>query len=245
MLGKSKPIRLSPSGRGCQLGGRVRSASVGKTALFLGVFVIGVVSTPSIAFAQPSGYTPTPPAPTTPTGVSGVVVSTCTVQPSGGGCTATVDGLAIDVTFPPGDFTIPTQLLFSTGVTPTGVAGRVVSVFGLSVVQNGSKVTGTFSPPATVHVTSAAIAVGDTVNLVGAGGATTVVGTATTAGSISFTFDSDPNFAVIAPVAAVPSATTPVTGKPFALEELVAAVLVSVGMFGLVLLRMKRRVRPS
>jgi hypothetical protein len=245
MLGKTKLDPLPPSGTGRHAPPRSSFSSVAKAALLLGVFVIGVIATPSAAFAQSSGYAPTPPAPSTPTGVSGVVVSTCTVQPSGGPCSATVNGCPIAVTFPPGDFTIPTQLLFSSGVTPTGVSGSLVCAFGLSVVQNGAKITGTFSPPASINITSGAIRVGDTLEVISAGGAATVAATATTAGSITATFASDPNFAVIAPVAAVPSATTPVTGKPFALEELVAAALVSVGVFGLVLLRLKRRVRTS
>ncbi len=218
-----------------------------KLAAAIAVVAVGftLLAIQSVAFAAGAGYAPTTP-PATPTGVSGTVVSTCTVQPSGGPCTATVDGLAISVTIPPGDFTIPTQILFSTGVTPTGVSGTVVGAFGLSVVQNGSKLTGTFSPAATLHVTDSAIGVGDSL-YVDTNTGFTPTATATTAGSITSTFDSDPNYAVVAPVSvtAVPSATTPVTGKPFLLEELVAGLLVSVGAFGLILLRLKRRVHSN
>ena len=119
------------------------------------------------------------------------MVSTCTVQPSGGPCTATVDGLAISVTIPPGDFTIPTQILFSTGVTPTGVSGTVVGAFGLSVVQNGSKLAGTFA-----HGDASCHRLGDRGRRLAVRGhqpGFTPTATATTAGSITSTFDSDPN----------------------------------------------------
>lgn len=253
MLVTRKPGSLPPNDRVHSLRsvpslGKRPALSLVKVALLLGVFAAALIALPSAASAQ--GYAPTPtPTPTTPPGVSGTVVSTCTVQPSGGSCTATVNGCTITTTIPPGAFTIPTQILFSTGAAPTGVSGTVVCTFGISVVQNGSKITGTFSPAAALTVTSGSIAVGD--ELVRG---STVIATATAAGSVSSSFDSDPNFAVVAPavttaapsaVSAVPSATAPVTGKPFALEELAASLLVGVGVLGLVVPRLRRRVRSN
>lgn len=210
--------------------GWARKFSVTAALVGVGLFFVGPAT---VASAQ--GYVPPPPPPTpTPPAPSGVI-ATCLIGTGGVTCTATVDGLFISITFAPGTFTsTTTQGLFSAGTAPAGVSGTVVGTFDFSIVQSGVKFAGTFSPPASITVSSGAIAVGDEL-LEGS----TVIGTATTAGSVSSTFDSDPNFAVVSPTAVavptsvtVPSATLPLTGKPFLGEGLLAIGLFALGGLG-------------
>jgi hypothetical protein len=65
-----------------------------------------------------------------------------------------------------------------------------------------------------------------------------------TAGSATVTFDSDPNFAVLAPTGtatcAVPGATGATTGKPFLGEGILAGLLLLLGATGLGYARRRR-----
>jgi hypothetical protein len=54
---------------------------------------------------------------------------------------------------------------------------------------------------------------------------------------------STPSTTTTSPPSTIPGATTPKTGEPFRLEEIVAGVLVALGLTGLLALRIKRRVQ--
>ncbi len=212
--------------------------------------------TPVAAFAAGSGYTPaTGGTGGTATGLPGSVVSSTTIQPSGGTANATIGNCTISVTVPAGAFTGPVQLTVtdasaSSVAPPSG--GTTVVTFGIGFYQNGSKVTGTF-PAVTVTVSSPSITAGSTVYFVTGAGLQAVSGAAVQAGSVTFTITSDPVVEVATPASAAASgavgatgvaisgATSAQTGKPFYLEALVAAALMAFGSLLLVALRLRRR----
>jgi hypothetical protein len=220
--------------------------------------------TPTNAFAAPSGYTPapTPPAPSpggTAGGLAGTVVSSTTIQPSGGTGNATIGNATITVTVKAGTFTGQEQIVItnasSSAITPPG--GTPVVTFGIGIFINGTKVSGTF-PPITVTVTSPSITAHSVVDFVTSSGLTVVSGEAATNGSVTFTFTSDPIFEVATMTtastasatsaaggtssgSAIPGATSGQTGKPFLLEGAAAVALIVIGALMLVGLRLRRR----
>ncbi len=212
-----------------------------------------VLLTPTAAFAAGSGYTP--PAGgsgTTATGLPGSVVTSTTIQPSGGTANATIGNSTITVTVPAGAFTGPVQVVVTdasaSNVTPPSGTTTVVT-FGVGFYQNGVKVTGTF-PAVTVTVASPSITAGSTVYFVTGSGLQPVSGAAVQAGSVTVTVTSDPVVEVATPVGAaatgaagtaISGATSAQTGKPFYLEGLLAAALTAFGALLLVALRLRRR----
>jgi hypothetical protein len=239
--------------------------------LLVGLFSVVIAATlaaPAVAFAAGTGYTPTP-APTpggTASGLAGTVVSSTTIQPSGGTANATIGNSTITVNVKAGTFTGPVQVVVtdasSSSVTPSG-GGTTVVTFGLGIFENGSKVTATF-PAITVTVSSPSIKAGTTVYFVTGTGLQAVSGDSVTNGSATFTFTSDPIVEVITPPAtttaaaaaggsassgsAIAGATSGQTGKPFMLEGGLAIALVVLGTLMLVGLRLRRRPawrRPS
>jgi hypothetical protein len=66
------------------------------------------------------------------------------------------------------------------------------------------------------------------------------------AGAAVVSFDTDPDFAVLSPLATsattIPGATSSVTGKPFVGEGILAGALIALGVIGLAVAR-RRRVR--
>jgi len=218
----------------------------------------GVALTPTAAFAAGSGYAPSGGGNTgTATGLPGSIVSTTTIQPSGGASNATVGTAVISVNVPAGAFTGPVQLVVTDAagseLTPPG-GGTVVVTFGIGFYENGTKVTGTF-PAVTVTVSSPSITAGSTVYFVTGGGLQAVSGVGVKAGSATFTITSDPVVEVATPVSAVAAgttgsgttgsaiagATTAQTGKPFFLEGVLAVALASFGSLLLVASRLRRR----
>ncbi len=206
------------------------------------LFAVGVaaglaLALPAAAFAAGSGYAPAPGA--AAVGVPGgfnSVVTTVTVQPSGGTVTATFDGATITITVPAGAFSQPTQVVVTSGdVTQIGSAGvsgkSAVLAFGISFLVNGQPLTATFPTAIGVKVADNFASTDELVVYDTSTSAWAPVAGATVAnGTISFTISSDPDFAVLASNAqAIPGATTPVTGKPFLLEGLIAALLVLFG----------------
>ncbi len=209
--------------------------------------VVGASLAPGTALAAGSGYTPGGTGPGgSATGLPGTVISTSTIQPSGGSGSGTIGGSSITVNVPPGTFPNPVQLVLtdasSSTITPSG-GGSVVVVFGVGFYENGTKVTGTF-PPVTVTVTSSSITAGSTVYLIVGGQLVAASGASVTNGSATFTITSDPTVEIVAAPAATTSisgATAAVTGEPFRFEEIAAASLVALGGLGLLLVRRRHR----
>ncbi len=207
----------------------------------------GAVLAPDVAFAAGSGYTPgSPTVGGSATGLPGTVISTTTVQPSGGTGTGAIGSVSIAVTVPTGTFANPTQVVITDATNsqvPPSNGGSVVATFGVGFFVNGTKVTGTF-PAVTITVSSSSIQAGATVYVVSGGQLIALTGASVKNGSATFTVTSDPTIEVVAAVATTTSisgATAAVTGKPFALEEIVAGSLVALGGIGLLLLFRRQR----
>lgn len=202
------------------------------------------------ATASGSQYGPPPPVTTPAPGGFTTVVTTVTIGPAGG----TIGPVAVDadvtVKVPAGAFATPMQVTLTAPVLseiPAHAGTTVVAGAGITVSQNGTKYQGTFLKPVTVTFTAPNItAASDVVVWNGSSFVTDPDATAT-AGAVTVSFDSDPDFAVEAPLspkaAPVPSATVPVTGKPFVGEGILAGVLILGGAGGIAVSR--RRVRAS
>jgi hypothetical protein len=214
----------------------------------LGLALGGSLASPTGAFAAGSGYAPSgnPTDRGTASGLAGAVVSSTTVQPSGGTATGTVGSSTITVTVPAGAFKDPVQVVLTdattASVTPS-TGGSVIVAFGIGIYVNGTKITGTF-PAITVAVTSSAITVSSMVDFVGGSGLQAVSGATIGAGSATFTITSDP----VVELASAPAGGTTIvgatsghTGKPFLLEGVAAIALVVFGTVMLVGLRFRRR----
>lgn len=231
-------------------------------AASLGIAVAGSLAAPSVAFAAGSGYTPSgnPTTGGTASGLAGTVVSSTTIQPSGGTANATIGNATITATVKAGTFTGPVQVVMtdatSSSVTPPG-GGKTVVTFGIGVFENGTKVSGTFQA-ITVTVNSPSITAGSTVYFVTGAGLQAASGTSVTNGTATFTFTSDPTVEVVASTAtttaaagtassggssgsAIAGATSGETGEPFLLEGALAVALVAMGSLMLVGLRLRRR----
>ena len=206
----------------------------------------GVLAFGSVAHAAGSGYVPT--SGTVPAGTPGgftQVVAAQSISPTTTTTTtvaATVDNSPVKVVVPPGAFSTPVQVIVtapvlsqissaisSLGFSPyTAVAGVGVNV----VTASGQLYSGSFLKPMTVSVSNSLIASGDKVVEWNAHGAFSTLSAPTISpGQASWTFQSDPAFAVLAPKSSVvPSATSPVTGKPFVRDGALGAVLMGAGM---------------
>jgi hypothetical protein len=228
---------------------------------FLSVAIAASLAAPAVAYGAGTGYTPTP-GPTPgggASGLAGTVVSSATIQPSGGTANATIGNSTITVTVKAGAFTGPVQVVItdatSSTVMPTG-GGTPVVTFGIGIFENGTKVSGTL-PAITVTVNSPSIKAGTTVYFVTNGALQAISGAAVTNGSVTFTITSDPIVEVVAPPAttaaagsagsggtagtAIAGATSGQTGKPFILEGALAVGLILIGGVMLVGLRLRRR----
>ena len=209
----------------------------------------------SVAYAAGSGYTPTPlPTPSGTPGGYTQVVTAVTVNPTSttpATVSVTVDGTPVNITVPASAFTTPVQVVITspvlsqvTSALPNlGLGGyQAVAGLGINIVTpTGQTYPGTFRHPITVTVRNPAIGSGDRVVEWNAQGTFTSVQNAHIAnGSASWSFQTDPAFAVLAPEkGAVPGATSPVTGKPF-LEEGFAGLLL-LGLGSRILFRSRRR----
>ena len=221
------------------------------SALAVGGVAVGVavMTMAPAASAAGGGYTPGTPVPGgTATGLPGSVVTVTTIQPGGGKATAVVGASTISATVPAGTFSVPTQAVFTdaggVSVTPSA-GGTVIVTFGVGFYQNGTKVSGSFSP-VKITVTNPSISSTTTVYFVVNGVLEPVSGATVSNGSATFTITSDPTVeltsALSATATAVPSATTVSTGEPFLLEGGVASVLV---LGGALLLARSLRRRPA
>jgi hypothetical protein len=191
-------------------------------------------------------YGPPPPGPSVPGGFS-VVVTSQTVGPEGGTIGPVAAGrLHVTLRVPAGAFPVRVQItVTSPNVSAIGDAGyvgfRAVAGVGIRVQEHGATYPGTFLKPLTMTVSSGLITESSVV-VVWNGSAFVIDHAAVTrAGSGTVTFDSDPDFAVLAPTsAAIPGATTAPTGKPFLGEAIVAAALLLLGTSGLAYARRSR-----
>jgi hypothetical protein len=199
----------------------------------------------------PSGSAPA--AVTAPGGAGGyAVVTSRTVTPAGGAIrSVSVPGGRVTVLVPAGAFPIPVQVTLTAPKLTARVAGyTIVAGVGIQVQENGVAYPGTFLKPLTLTVRSSAalasslVAVWNGRALVTAPGATVGQGIATVrfgTGARDFAVLSP---AVPAATAAIPGATTSMTGEPFLGEGILAAVLLVLGAGGLVAaVRCSRRAR--
>lgn len=197
-----------------------------------------------------------PAAATAPGGYSAVVTSR-TINPSGGAIRAVrVPGGLVTLVIPAGAFPKPVQITLTAPkpVTPGSahVTGpKVVIGVGIQVQENGVAYARSFLKPLTLTmrsssaVPSSIVAVWNGRRFVTEPGATVARGAAT----VRFRSDTHPDFAVLSPMvtaapAAIPGATTSMTGKPVLGEGILAAVLLALGVGGLVIaVRSSRRAR--
>jgi hypothetical protein len=202
------------------------------------------------AFAAGSDYSSTPGS-VTP-GVSAAcapssILTTQTVPASGGTVTATDGQYGVTVTIPSGAFSSSLQVIvYDDSASAVPVSGStVVATIGVSLCENGQKLTTSFSPPVTVVISGPNITAESSVYLLVGSTLEPVSNSNATAGSITCSFSSDAVCEVTTPNAsetaeAIPSATTVVTGKPFLLEGALSAGLLIFGVVLLLRIRLRR-----
>jgi len=178
-----------------------------------------------------------------PPGGYSAVITSQTITPAGGTIgPVVVDGGTVTLLIPAGAFPVSVQLtvtgpkLFAVG--DAGTAGyKAVAGVGIQVQENGSTYPGTFLKPLTLTIRSSSITSSNVV--MGWNGAAFVTETDTTvaSGVAVVRFDTDPDFAVLSPLAttaaAIPDATKSVTGKPLMGEGILACALIVLGASGL------------
>jgi hypothetical protein len=202
----------------------------------------------------PSGVGSGPATETAPGGYSAVVTSR-TITSSGGAIgEVSVPGGRVTLVIPAGAFPVPVQITLTAprlaalgGARLTGY--RIVTGVGIAVQENGVAYPGTFRKPLTLTMrslsamSSSLVAVWTGKTFVTEPDATVARGAAT----VRFRLDTDPDFAVLSPAvtaapAAITGATTSMTGEPFIGEGILAAVLLALGVAGLVMaIRSSRR----
>jgi len=199
---------------------------------------VGLIAAAPASSAAGGGYG----SGNTPAAVPGgyaTVVTTHTFGSGGGSLGASVPGGHAQLTVPAGAFVGALQI----AVTAPDLKGveavlprlgranyRVVAAIGIGVTDtNGHKFTGTFAYPLTLTITGAALGVGNQViQFTGPSTATTVAATMS-AGAVTVSMLADPDFAVLAPAAAVPAAAgvAPPGVSPPATSSAVASPAVS------------------
>ncbi|HMD45984.1 MAG TPA: hypothetical protein VKG43_07485, partial [Acidimicrobiales bacterium] len=143
-------------------GARARHLAILSAAICAGAATTLLAAAPVLGAG--TGYAPAPGgAAGGGTGApAGTVVTTTTVEPTGGTANGTIGGDAITITVPAGAFTTTSQAVITNaaGATATTVGGNtVVLSFGIGFYQNGVKVSGTF-PAVTVTVSGANVNAG-------------------------------------------------------------------------------------
>ena len=220
---------------------------------FIAVISAACVAGSVRAASAASNYGPPPPAAglVPPGGYSGVITSQ-TITPAGGTIgRVTVDGATVSLVIPAGAFPVPVQItmtgpdLFAVG--SAGTAGyKAVAGVGIQVQENGSTYPGTFLKPLSLTVRSSSITSSSVVMVWNGTAFVTEPDSTFTPGTAVIGFDTDPDFAVMSPLATtattIPGATSSVTGKPFLGEGILAGLLVALGVTGLAIAR-RRRVR--
>lgn len=190
-------------------------------------------------FAAGNGYAPTggPGITTVPGGFTTVVTSKTFAAGQTGSLSATVNNATVALSVPSSAFssstmitlTAPSLSTLSSALAGTSFAtDTAVAGVGIGLTSTSGQPVNA-SSPVTVTVKNSAIAPNDTVVRYGTGGWTRVSNATVTAGQATFSFQSDPDFAVLAPKT-VPTATKPVTGMPIAEWGVAGIVLVGAGL---------------
>jgi len=201
------------------------------------------------ASAAATGYSPAPPtpppvAPSTVCG-SGTIVTSSDVGPGGGSINGVVGGSTVTVNVPAGAVPsggVQVALTDTSGIATIPAGDTIVLSFGVNFCVDGSKFTGTFSPPVTVTVSLPAIRPGQTLYEQTANGLVQITPAQIADGSLTITITGDPTFVLVTSSSTIiPGATTVVTGKPFVLEGLVAGALALSGSLLLLRLRFRHR----
>jgi hypothetical protein len=183
------------------------------------------------------------------------VLTSQTVQPSGG--TVSAGGVSVDI--PAGTFSVPTEAVLSQGSTssitglPAGATG--VLAIGISFLQNGTKVTGTFPSPVKVTISNSSVSSADSLYVYDASSGgyipasqdPDIADISVANGTVSFEITADPYLAVLHTASTasstVPGATTTTTGVPVLGETLLGGLLIAAG--ALLALRLRRRTRTA
>jgi hypothetical protein len=189
-------------------------------------------------------YGPAPaPVGAAPPGSFSDVITSQTIGPAGGTIgPVTVAGATVTLVIPAGAFLVSVQItiteadLFAVGSAGTAGYKAVVGV-GIQVQENGAPYPGTFLKPISATIRSSSITSSSVVVVWNGTAFVAEPDSTVTAGSSVVSFDTDPDFAVLAPTGTtattIPGATTPVTGKPFLGEGILAGLLVVLGVSGL------------
>jgi len=215
-----------------------------------------VLSAGSVAWASGS---PSPTAPAAPTPAAGFQTTVLSQQVSPSTktqvFTTTSNGSNVSVSVPSGAFGNETVQLVITEPTLSDLTGSLSSLglasyslsagVGVEVVNSstGQPLTGTFASTISVTITSSSITSNSKVVEFPTTGSPFVVSDATvTNGKAVISINSDPGFAVASPTstAVVPGATSPVTGKNFLPEGLLAAGLIVAGSSAVLVARRRQ-----
>jgi len=211
---------------------------------FIAVISAAFVGGSVRAAGAASVYGPVPPAAgAAPPGSYSDVITSQTITPAGGTIgPVTVDGATLTLVIPAGAFPVSVQItiteadLFAVG--NAGTAGyKAVAGVGVQVEENGSPYPGTFLKPLTVTIRSSSITSSSVVMVWNGTAFVAEPDSTVTSGGAVVSFDTDPDFAVLSPLAttgtAIPGATKAVTGKPFLGEGILACALIVLGVTGL------------
>jgi hypothetical protein len=195
------------------------------------------------AAAAASNYGPGPPAADVgPPGGYSAVTTSQTITPAGGTIgPVTVDRATVTLVIPAAAFPVSAQItmtwpnLFAVGSAGTFGCKAVAGV-GIQVLVNGSAQPGTFRKPLTLTIRSSSITSSSVVVVWNGIAFVTEPGITVTSGVAVVRFDTDPDFAVLHPLAAttatIPGATKAVTGKPFIAEGILACAVIVLGFSG-------------
>jgi hypothetical protein len=211
------------------------------------------------AFASttsPGAYGPPPVTTPPPPGAFTAVVTAVSVGPAGATIgPVAVDGASITVAIPAGAFHEVIEVIITApvlaAITPPP-GSVIVAGVGVRVTLNGSPYPGTFPEPISVTFRASRITASSRVMAWNGTSFVSDPSATITAGAATVTLDTDPDYAIAAPGSslvtperAVPGATTPVTGKAFLGEGILAGALVLAGAGGIAASRRHGRVLPA
>jgi hypothetical protein len=198
----------------------------------------GLIAGGAPAAQAASGYGPPPPSPPVPGGYF-VVVTSVTVGPKGGKIgPVKVHGARVTLIVPAGAFPGKVQItLTAPSLTGIGDGGRTgyhaVGGVGILVQRHGTRYPGTFLKPLSLTISASSIKPSSIVVVWNRTRFVTVPGARVQRGSVRLSFDSDPDYAVLAPLAPIRGATRAATGEPLLGEGVLAGALVLLGAGGL------------
>jgi len=230
-----------------------------KVAALASAGLLALISTLALtsatAMAAGSGYYTPPPQTVVPGGFTAVVTSQV-ISPAGAVKYISLgNGVQLEIDVPPGTFNQNVVVtIFTPDLISIGDAGidnyHAVAGLRFIVTVGSSLYSGPFDHFVTFTLTSRSITSASKVVIWNGTSFVTYSDATVSNGQAVIRVDSDPDFAVLSPNVAptvIPSSTTVTTGEPFFGEELLAGVLLLVGLGGLfVVVRKRRRVtRPA